>query len=91
MQLLGPTSAARAAPAQRVAPHRNAATVLLLVTGGAGVVQGADGARACRAGDVVVFDPHEVPGMLADAEELLLLAILAPRPGARVALSPRSA
>jgi hypothetical protein len=29
--------------------------------------------------------------MRADAEELLLLAILAPRPGARVALSPRSA
>jgi quercetin dioxygenase-like cupin family protein len=52
------------------------------VTGGAGVVQGADGERACRAGDVVVFDPHEVHGMLADAEELLLLAILAPRPGA---------
>jgi quercetin dioxygenase-like cupin family protein len=33
----------------------------------------------------VAFAPHEVHGMRAEAEELLLLAILAPRPGERAA------
>jgi quercetin dioxygenase-like cupin family protein len=75
----------RIAPGQHVAAHRNAATVLLLVLAGAGLVEGPDGERACRAGDLVAFAPHEVHGMRAEAEELLLLAILAPRPGERAA------
>jgi quercetin dioxygenase-like cupin family protein len=78
----------RLRPGQRVVTHRNTATVLLPGTSGTGVVQGANGERACGAGDLVVFDPHEVHGMCADAAELLLLAILAPAPGARATISP---
>jgi quercetin dioxygenase-like cupin family protein len=47
------------------------------------VLSGGDGERACAAGDVVVFAPDELHGMRAADAELLLLATIAPRPGAR--------
>lgn len=73
----------RLAPGQAVPPHRNASTVLLAVLGGSGLVTGAGGERRCHAGDLVAFAPNEVHGMRAEAEELLLLAAITPRPGTR--------
>jgi quercetin dioxygenase-like cupin family protein len=75
----------RLAPGQLVPPHRNASTVLLAVLAGSGVIAGAEGERRCAAGDLVVFAPDEVHGMRADTEELVLLATIRPRPGARPA------
>jgi quercetin dioxygenase-like cupin family protein len=73
----------RLAPGQQVPPHRNASTVLLTVLAGSGIVTGAEGEWRCAAGELVVFAPDEVHGMRADAGELLLLAVITPRPGTR--------
>ena len=77
----------RLAPGQRVPLHRSTSTVQLTVLAGAGVLTGeTDGAPAdasCAAGDVVVYAPNEQHGMRADAEELVLLATITPRPGGR--------
>jgi len=78
----------RLAAGQTVAPHRSTSTVLLAVLAGAGVLSGEeDGApveRPCVAGDMVAYAPSELHGMRADrGEELLLLATITPRPGAR--------
>lgn len=75
----------RLAPGQAVPPHHNASTVLLTVLAGSGLVTGAEGERRCQAGELVVFAPHEVHGMRADQEELLLLAAITPQPGTRPA------
>jgi quercetin dioxygenase-like cupin family protein len=68
---------------QSVAPHRSPSTVMLSVLEGAGVLSGADGDRDCIAGDLVAYAPNELHGMRATTQEFLLLAIIAPRPGAR--------
>lgn len=73
----------RIAPGQAVPPHRSASTVTLAVLEGAGTLSGGDGERACAAGDVVVYRPNELHGMRAGDVELLLLATITPRPGAR--------
>ena len=77
----------RIAPGQAVAPHRSTSSVQLAVLEGSGTLSGeADGAtleRPCVAGDVVLYAPDELHGMRAGAEELLLLATITPRPGAR--------
>jgi quercetin dioxygenase-like cupin family protein len=73
----------RIAPGQAVPPHQNSSTVLLTVLAGEGVVTGGDGEHHCKAGDLIVFDPGELHGMRAAEHELLLLATIAPRPGAR--------
>jgi len=72
----------RIAPGQAVPPHRSASTVTLQVLAGAGTLSGGDGERPCGAGDLVVYAPDELHGMRADHTELLLLATIAPRPGA---------
>jgi quercetin dioxygenase-like cupin family protein len=73
----------RIAAGQAVPPHRSVSTVTITVLEGTGVLAGADGERACAAGDVVVFPPDEPHAMRADDAELLLLATITPRPGAR--------
>jgi len=73
----------RLAPGQEVAPHTSASTVLLTVLEGSGTLSGGDGDRACREGDVVAYVPGELHGMRATDGELLLLATITPRPGAR--------
>ena len=73
----------RIAPGQAVAPHHNASTVILTVLAGTGVVTGGDAESVVSAGDVVVYEPNERHGMHAVDEELVLLATIAPRPGAR--------
>lgn len=74
----------RIAPGQQVAPHTNPGTVVLCVLAGAGVVSGGDGEQSVRPGDLVAYARGELHGMRCPddaAEPLVLLAILAPRPG----------
>lgn len=73
----------RIEPGQRVSPHTSSSTVLLTVVQGRGFVSGADGEQAVSAGDAIVYEPDELHGMRADAERLVLLATITPRPGAR--------
>ena len=78
----------RLAPGQAVPPHRSHSTVLLTVLEGTGVLSGAGTDRECSAGDVVAYAPDELHGMRATAGELLLLATITPRPGARQPAAP---
>lgn len=75
----------RLASGQSVAPHRSSSSVQLTVLAGSGVLTGeADGGpveQPCSAGDVVVYLPNELHGMRANADDLLLLATITPRPG----------
>ena len=77
----------RLAPGQEVPPHRSTSTVQLTVLEGAGTLTGEDAGapteRPCAAGDVVLYEPNELHGMRAAGAELLLLATITPRPGAR--------
>jgi quercetin dioxygenase-like cupin family protein len=79
----------RLAAGQQVPPHRSSSTVMLTVLDGRGILSGEDdGAtveRACAAGDMVAYAPHELHGMRAGDGELLLLATITPRPGAAAA------
>jgi mannose-6-phosphate isomerase-like protein (cupin superfamily) len=58
---------------------------MLTVLAGRGVVSGGDDEREVSDGEVVVYEPNELHGMRALDEELVLLATIAPRPGARAA------
>jgi quercetin dioxygenase-like cupin family protein len=78
----------RVAPGQAVPPHRNASTVTLTVISGRGFIRGGDDERAVAAAEVVVFEPNEVHGMRAELEELVLLAMITPRPGTRADAAP---
>lgn len=73
----------RLSPGQAVRPHRNSSTVMLTVLSGAGIVSGEDSERPVVRGDLVAFQPNELHGMRAMDGELVLLAVIAPRPGAR--------
>lgn len=71
----------RITPGQRVAPHTSRSTVMLSILAGSGLVSGSEGERAVHAGDLVAYEPNELHGMRAVDEPLVLLAIIAPRPG----------
>ncbi len=71
----------RLEPGQRVEPHTSASTVVLAVAAGSGLVLGPDGERSVRAGNVVTYAPNELHAMRALSHHLVLLAIIAPRPG----------
>ena len=73
----------RLAPGQEVPPHRSTSTVQLAVLDGRGVLAGETEEHACAPGDVVVYAPDELHAMRAVDGELLLLATITPRPGAR--------
>jgi quercetin dioxygenase-like cupin family protein len=75
----------RIAAGQEVPPHRSSSTVLLTVLAGSGELSGDSRSRRCTAGDIVMYAPEELHGMRATDGELLLLATIAPRPGARPA------
>ncbi|HVX42015.1 MAG TPA: cupin domain-containing protein [Gemmatimonadaceae bacterium] len=68
---------------QEVPVHTSPSTVLLSIVAGSGIVAGAEGERAVRAGDLVAYDPGESHGMRAGDEQLVIAAIIAPRPGTR--------
>ena len=74
----------RIAPGQAVAPHRNVSTVTLTVLAGSGIVTGGDREQDVAEGDVVAYEPNEMHGMRAVDRELILLAMITPRPGSRV-------
>jgi len=73
----------RIEPGQEVAPHTSTSTVLLSVVSGSGTVSGASGESSVGAGDLVAYDPGELHGMKAGTEQLVLVAVITPRPGAR--------
>jgi quercetin dioxygenase-like cupin family protein len=68
---------------QEVAPHTSTSTVLLAIVEGSGTVSGASGESTVRAGDLVTYEVGELHGMKAGSEQLVLVAIITPRPGAR--------
>ena len=68
---------------QEVAPHTSTSTVLLAIIEGSGTVSGASGESTARAGDLVTYEVGELHGMKAGSEQLVLVAIITPRPGAR--------
>lgn len=70
-------------PGQAVPPHTNASTVLMTIISGSGTVSSPVGDHAVRAGDVVLYEPGELHGMRAEIDQLVILATIAPRPGAR--------
>lgn len=70
-------------PGQEVAPHTSTSTVLLAVVSGSGTVSGASGEKPVSAGDLVTYDLGELHGMKAGNEQLVLVAFITPRPGAR--------
>jgi hypothetical protein len=47
------------------------------------LVSGVGGERAVHAGEVLAYEPGETHGVRAITEELVLLAIIAPRPSSR--------
>lgn len=75
----------RIAAGQAVPVHTSASTVVLHILSGKGLVKGAEGERAVGAGAIVTYEPQEPHGMRATTGELLLLAVIAPRPASRAA------
>lgn len=73
----------RIEPGQEVAPHTSTSTVLLSIVAGRGTVSGASGESAVSAGDLVAYDLGELHGMRAGDEQLVIVAIITPRPGTR--------
>ena len=73
----------RIEPGQEVAPHTSTSTVLLSVMAGNGTVSGASGESPVAPGDIVTYDTGELHGMRAGDDTLVLVAVIAPRPGAR--------
>jgi quercetin dioxygenase-like cupin family protein len=70
-------------PGQAVAAHTSPSTVLLTIVSGSGTVTGAEGERAVKAGDLVAYAAQEPHGMRAAAEQFVIAAVIAPRPGGR--------
>jgi len=73
----------RLAPGQQVAEHTSTSSVSLVTISGTGVVSGAEGEHPVKVGDLATFAPGEPHGMRAEADTLVLLAVITPRPGAR--------
>lgn len=70
----------RIEPGQAVAVHTSPSTVVMFVVSGSGSVSGAEGDRAVHAGDVVTYAPNEPHGMRSEGEQLVITAVIAPRP-----------
>ena len=73
----------RLEPQQRVAEHTSASSVILVAISGSGFVNGGGDERIVRAGDIVTYAPRELHGFRAGDEQLIIAAIIAPRPGTR--------
>lgn len=70
----------RIEPGQEVKPHTSTSSVMLSIVSGHGTVTGADGERPVRAGELVIYARGELHGMRAAEEQLVILAMIAPRP-----------
>ena len=73
----------RIAPGQQVPVHTSVSSVILTVVSGSGFVSGTEGEAEVRAGDVVTYLSEEPHGMRAGDEQLVLTAVVAPRPASR--------
>ena len=73
----------RIAAGQALPVHTSPSTVVLHVLSGSGLVSDAGGERAVSAGMVVAYEPQEPHGMRATTGELIVLAVIAPRPASR--------
>ena len=73
----------RLAPGQQVATHTSASSVFMTVVSGSGFVTGGDGERAVTSGDLLAIAPREPHGMRAGDHELVIAALITPRPGDR--------
>ena len=58
-------------------------SALRAIVSGSGTVTGAESERAVRAGDLVVYEVAEPHGMRAHEEQLVIAAVIVPRPLAR--------
>jgi quercetin dioxygenase-like cupin family protein len=72
----------RIEPGQVVAKHTSPSTVVLMIVSGSGIVSGATGDHDVRAGDIVAYERDEPHGMRATDEQLIVAAVIAPRPAA---------
>jgi len=70
----------RIEPGQEVRPHTSTSAVLLSVVSGRGVASGPEGEHPVGAGDIVIYGRGELHGMRATAEQLVILAVITPRP-----------
>ena len=73
----------RIAAGQALPVHTSPSTVVLHVLSGSGLVSSAGEERAVSAGTVVTYEPREPHGMRATTGELILMAVIAPRPASR--------
>jgi quercetin dioxygenase-like cupin family protein len=73
----------RLAAGQAVPVHTSVSSVVLHILSGSGLVSSVKGERDVRAGMVVAYEPQEPHGMRAPTEDLVVLAIIAPRPASR--------
>jgi quercetin dioxygenase-like cupin family protein len=73
----------RLEPGQMVPVHTSASTVLLTIISGTGTVIGSEGERRVKPGDIVAYAEDEPHGMQATHEQLVIAAVIAPRPGSR--------
>ena len=78
----------RIEPGQEVARHTSPSTVVLMIVSGSGIVSGATGDRAVRAGDIVAYDRDESHGMRATDEQFIVAAVIAPRPAVKIEILP---
>ncbi len=73
----------RIAPGQEVAAHASESSVFMVVVSGRGFVTGGDGEHAVVPGELLAIAPRERHGMRADDEELVIGALITPRPRSR--------
>ena len=73
----------RLEPGQQVAEHSSASSVVVIVLAGSGFVSGAGEERAVRSGDMATYAPRELHGFRAADAQLILAAVIAPRPGSK--------
>ena len=73
----------RLAPGQAVPSHTSASSVFLSVESGHGFIAGPEGEVPAHPGMIAAFEPHELHGMRAEDQELVIAALITPRPGTR--------
>lgn len=73
----------RLEPGQQVATHTSTASVFLSVISGSGFITGADGEEKAGAGEVFAFSPREPHGMRTGDQQMVVAAVITPRPGGR--------
>ena len=73
----------RLEPGQQVATHTSTASVFMSVVAGSGFITGAEGEREARTGEVFAFAPREPHGMRTGDQQMVVAAVITPRPGGR--------